>query len=141
VTVVYPAGWYTVDEPPQYACAFFDSSPITIPAGQTFPAAPVAVLADETPYQEALAALTDPAKWQVLSQSTTKVSGLPATVAEASWIGKAPYTVGTQRYFYLVDRGAQGSVVFMTQGQAGSAYDEDKQVVDLMASQSTITAP
>jgi len=141
VTVVYPAAWYTVDEPPQYACAFFDSSPIVIPSDQTFPDAPVAVLADETPYQQALDGLTDTTKWKVLSQADATVSGLPATVAEVSWIGKAPYTVGTMRYFYLVDRGAQGSVLFVTQGTAGSVYDTDKQVVDLMASKSTIAAP
>jgi hypothetical protein len=141
VTVVYPSDWYTVDEPPQYACAFFASAPIVIPPDQTFPDAPVAVLADETPYQEALAALTDPTKWTTVSQSSAKVSGLPATVAETSWIGKAPYTVGTQRYFYLVDRGAAGSVLFVTQGQAGAAYDQDKQVVDLMASKSSISPP
>ncbi len=139
--VVYPANWYTVDEPPQYACGFFDSAPIVIPPDQTFPDAPVAVLADETPYQEALDALTDPAKWKVLSEKATKVSGLTATVAEVSWIGSAPYTVGTQRYFYLVDRGAEGSVLFVTQGQVGDAYTTDKQVVDLMASKSTISAP
>jgi hypothetical protein len=85
--------------------------------------------------------LTDPAKWTIVSESSTKVSGLAATVAEGSWIGKAPYTIGTQRYFYLVDRGAQGSVLFVTQGQAGDTYDEYKQVVDLMASKSTISAP
>ena len=101
----------------------------------------MAVLADETPYQQALDGLTDTTKWKVLSQADATVSGLPATVAEVSWIGKAPYTVGTMRYFYLVDRGAQGSVLFVTQGTAGSAYDTDKQVVDLMASKSTIAAP
>ena len=62
-------------------------------------------------------------------------------MAEVSWIGKAPYTAGTQRYFYLVDRGAQGSVLFVTQGQAGATYDQNTQVVDLMASKSTMTAP
>lgn len=139
MTVVYPKNWYTIDEPPQYACAFFDSSPIVIPPDQTFPDAPVAVLADETPYQEALTAMTDPTRWKVISQTTTKVSGLPATVAEASWIGRAPYTVGTMRYFYLVDRGAQGSVLFVTQGQASDTYTTDKQVLDLMASTSTIS--
>jgi hypothetical protein len=141
VTVVYPKNWYTIDEPPQYACAFFDSSPIVIPPDQTFPDAPVAVLANETPYQAALTAMTDPAKWKVISQTNTTVSGLPATVAEASWIGRAPYTVGTMRYFYLVDRGAQGSVLFVTQGQASDTYATDKQVLDLMASKSTITVP
>lgn len=141
VTVVYPKNWFTIDEPPQYACAFFDSSPIVIPPDQTFPDAPVAVLADETPYQEALTAMTDPLKWKVISQSTTKVSGLPATVAEVAWIGRAPYTVGTMRYFYLVDRGGQGSVLFVTQGQASDTYATDKQVLGLMASKSTISAP
>ena len=130
-----------MDEPPQYACAFFDSAPIVIPPDQTFPDAPVAVLSDATPYQPGLDALTDPTKWKVLSESTTTVSGLPATVAETSWIGKAPYTVGMQRYFYLVDRGAQGSALFITQGTAGSAYDQDRQVVDLMASKSSISKP
>ena len=82
----------------------------------------MAVLADETPYQQALTALTDPTKWRILSQASATVSGLPATVAEVSWIGKAPYTVGTQRYFYLVDRAAQGSVLFVTQGTAGRDF-------------------
>jgi hypothetical protein len=141
VTVVYPKDWYTVDEPPQYACSFFDASPIVIDPDQTVPDAPVAVLADETPYQDALAALTDPAKWKVGSQANATVSGLPATKVEASWVGSATYPSGTLRYFYLVDRGAGGSVLFVTQGLAGDAYTTDKQVVDLMASQSTIAAP
>ena len=100
------------------------------------------MLADETPYQQALDALTDPAKWKVLSEKATKVSGSDRRRwPRSSWIGRAPYTVGTQRYFYLVDRGAQGSVLFVTQGQVGDAYTTDKQVVDLMASKSTISVP
>ncbi len=142
VTVVYPATWYTVDEPPQFRCVPYSDAPFAIPSGASLPDAPVAVLADGfVPYDDALADLTDPAKWTTTSKATTTVSGLPAVKVEQRWIGDAPYPVGTLRHFYLVDRGADGSVLFETTGEAGGAYDTNRGVVDLMASKSRIVPP
>jgi hypothetical protein len=137
VTVAYPADWFTLNQQP-FECVPYDSAPITLPSDQSLPDAPVAALADQVDYNDALKALTDPTLWQVQSQKDVKVSGLAAIQVEEAWIGKAPYTVGTMRYFYLVNRGSDGSVLFVTQGMSGSDYSENQSVVDLMASQSTI---
>ena len=137
LNVAYPADWYTLDQPP-FQCVPYDDAPITVSSDRSTPDAPVAAVAEDIAYSDALSELTDPASWQVQSQKDTTVSGLPAVVVEESWIGKAPYVVGTMRYFYLVNNGDFGSILFITQGLAGAAFDDQTNVVDLMAAQSTI---
>jgi hypothetical protein len=93
-----------------------------------------------TTYEAALAAATNPTAWNVLTNEAVTVAGLPATRIEAtSTAGSPGYPIGVTRYAYLIDAGGR-SVWFETSGTVGDAtYDTDKSVVDLMASQSTLT--
>jgi hypothetical protein len=71
------------------------------------------------------------------------VSGLPATRIEAtSTAGSPGYPAGVTRYGYLIDLGGQRSAWIETSGTLGAAsYVTNTSVVDLMASESTITPP
>jgi hypothetical protein len=141
-TIVYPADWNTVASPPTLACRYFDPEPITVPADPATLTTAVMVKADLTStYQAALTAATNPTAWNVLTQQSVTVAGLPATRIEAtSTAGSPGYPVGTTRYGYLIDAGGR-PVWFETSGTAGSAaYNTNKSVVDLMASESTLTA-
>jgi hypothetical protein len=94
-----------------------------------------------TTYQDALSAATNPTAWNVLTNESVTVAGLPATRIEAtSTAGSPGYPAGTTRYGYLID--VAGRAVWMeTVGTAGDAtYATNQSVVDLMASESTITA-
>jgi heat shock protein HslJ len=138
-TIVYPADWNTVAAPPTLACRYFDPEPITVPADPTTLTTAVMVKADLTiTYADALAAATNPTAWNVLAQAPVTVAGLPATRIEAtSTAGTPGYPVGVTRYAYLIDAGRP--VWFETSGTVGdAAYDTNKSVVDLMASQSTL---
>jgi heat shock protein HslJ len=140
-TIVYPSDWNTVTAPPTAACRFFDPEPITVPADPSTLTTAVMIKADPTTtYDDALSAATNPTAWNVLTNEPVTVAGLPATRIEAtSSAGSPGYPAGTTRYGYLIDVG--GRAAWMeTVGTVGDAtYTTNKSVVDLMASESTIT--
>ncbi len=70
------------------------------------------------------------------------MSGLPATKIEAtSTAGSAGIPVGSTRYGYLIDYGGRPAWI-VTSGKIGNTgYATKMSVVDLIASQSTITVP
>ena len=70
------------------------------------------------------------------------VSGLPATRIQAtSTAGTSGFPVGTTRYGYLINVGGRG-VWIETSGTVGdAAFTTNMSVVDLMAAESTFTAP
>jgi heat shock protein HslJ len=143
-TLVYPADWNTVGAPSPQACRYFDPEPITVPADPATLTTAVIVKADLTvSYQQALASATSPAAWNVLRNEPVTVSGLPATRIEAtSTAGSPGYPAGVTRYGYLIDLGGQRSAWIETSGTLGAAsYVTNTSVVDLMASESTITPP
>jgi heat shock protein HslJ len=142
-TVVYPAGWFTVTAPPTMACRYFDPAVITVPADPATLTTAVMVKADLTvPYADALAAATNPANWTVLTNEPVTDSGLPASRLQAtSIVDGSGFPVGVTRYGYLIDLGG-GSAWIQTSGTLGDpTYVEYMLVVDLIASQSTITPP
>ena len=142
-TIVYPADWYTVTQPPTVACRYFDPAEIKVPADPATLTTAVMVTADLTvPYADALAAATDPANWTVLMNEPVTDSGLPATRVEATSTSDASgFPAGITRYGYQIDLGG-GSAWIETSGTVGDpTYVEYMSVVDLIASQSTITPP
>lgn len=141
-TIVYPANWHTVLAPPALGCRYFDPAPITVPADPATLTTEVMIKTDPaTSYEDALAAATNTVAWNVLVNQSVTVSGLPATRIEAtSTAGSPGFPPGVTRYGYLIDFGS-GSAWFETSGTAGtSTFEGYMSVVDLMASQSTITA-
>ena len=101
-TIVYPADWNTVTAPPAAACRYFDPAPITVPADPATLTTAVMIKSDgTTTYQDALTAATNPTAWNVLTNESVTVAGLPATRIEAtSTAGSPGYPAGTTRYGY-----------------------------------------
>ncbi len=138
-TIVYPASWHTVTAPPTAACRYFDPQPITVPADPSTLTTAVMIKSDPAAtYQDALAAATNPTAWNVTINKPVTVSGLQATLIEAtSTAGTPGFPVGTNRYGYLIDIGGKPAWI-ETSGTAGSAaYQTNVSVVNLMASKST----
>jgi hypothetical protein len=92
-------------------------------------------------YDAALAAATNPTAWNVLRNESVTVSGLPATLIEAtSSAGSPGVPAGSTRYGYLVNVAGHPAWT-ETVGTVGDAtYTANTSVVDLMAAESTITA-
>jgi hypothetical protein len=139
-TIVYPANWFTVASPPNLACRYFSPTAITVPADPATLTTAVMIQSDPAAtYQAALTAATNPTAWNVLQQQAVTVGGLPATKMEAtSTAGSPGYPPGVTRYGYLIDVGGKGAWM-VTSGTLGTPeYTTNQQVVDLMASKSTI---
>jgi hypothetical protein len=143
VTVVYPSDWNTVATPPALACRYFDPEPITVPADPATLTTAVMIKADlTTTYDAALSAATNPTAWNVLTNEPVTVSGLPATRIEAtSTAGSPDVPEGSTRYGYLIDLGGRPAWIETVGTASNATYATNKSVVDLMASESTITAP
>jgi hypothetical protein len=130
-----------VSEPPAIACRYFDPNPITVPADPGTLDAAISVKPDVASYDDAVAAATDPANWAVVQSVEATVSGLDATLVEAtSTAAESGTPVGTTLYSYIIDYGAGGTVTIQTSGTPGDAtYQANTQVADLMAQGSTFT--
>jgi heat shock protein HslJ len=141
--IVYPADWYTLDSPAGLACRYFDPAPITVPPDPLdLQTAVMIELSPSLDYEDAVTAATDPGTWDVTTQSTFTVAGYPATlVAATSTNAASGYPVGTGRYAYILDLGANGSVAIATTSADGAPPAGDTSTVDLIAAESTVSAP
>ncbi len=142
-TIAYPADWSTLDAPPAMACRYFDPEPITVPADPlALQTAVMIQLQANLAYNDAITAATDPGTWTVATQTAYTVAGYPATLVEATSTNAASGTpVGTTSYAYLIDLGSNGTAFIETSGTPGTEFDTNTSTVDLLASQSTISAP
>ncbi len=141
INVVYPANWFTTTTPTNIACQYFDPAAITVPADPTTLKTAVMIKADPaTTYQDALAAATNTADWTVLTNEPVTIGGLPATRLQATAkISTPEVSAGATRYGYLIDA-AGGPLWIETNGTVGNpTYATNMSVVDLIASQSTLT--
>ena len=141
-SIVYPASWHTVSEPPAASCRYFDPDPISVPSDGSAPDTAITVKPDVASYEDAVASATDPANWNVVQTAEATVSGLQATLVEATSTSADSGTpVGTTLYSYIVDYG-DGTLTIQTSGTAGdAAYAANTKVADLMAQASTFTPP
>ena len=142
-SIVYPQSWYTLTEPADAACRYFDPNPISAPTEPGTVAAAITVRPDAAAYDDAVLAATDPANWTVIQSVPVTVSGLPATRIEATSIASESGTpVGVSLYSYIIDYGVAGTLTIQTSGTAGdSTYVANTLVVNLMAQASTFTPP
>jgi heat shock protein HslJ len=141
--ISYPESWSTVTEPAELACRYFDPEPITVPADPTTLVTAVTVTDDAIAFDDAVAAATEAASWDVTRQADVTISGLQAIFVEAVSLSEdAGLAVGTSSYAYLIDLGSAGTVTIRTTGTADdAAYVANSTVVTLMAATSTFTAP
>ena len=131
-----------MSEPPAASCRYFDPNPISVPSDGSAPDTAITVKPDVASYEDAVAAATDPANWNVVQTIEATVSGLQATLVEATSTSADSGTpVGTTLYSYIIDYG-DGTLTIQTSGTAGdAAYAANTQVADLMAQASTFTPP
>jgi hypothetical protein len=142
-SIAYPSSWSTTTDPPESACRYYDPDPITLPSDGSSPDVAVTVQADVASFEDAVAAATDPANWNVTQEVETTVSGLQATLVEAeSTAADSGTPVGETLYSYIVDYGDSGTITIQASGDAqDAAYQASTEVADLMAQASTFTPP
>ena len=142
-TIVYPGIWFTVPEPPQLACRYFDPASIEVPDDPATLTTAITITTASTSYAEAVAAATDPAAWIVRQQVELVVDGQAATLVEAEAIDAAAgIPVGVSRAAYLIDYGAAGTMTLATTGEADSElYAPHAAILTLMVGLSTFTPP
>ncbi|MGZ3586328.1 MAG: META domain-containing protein [Candidatus Limnocylindrales bacterium] len=142
-TIIYPGSWYTVSEPADLACRYFDPQPITVPADPTTLRTAVMAQTSTTTYADAVAAATNPSTWDVKQKSETTVRGVAVTCVDAvALTASGSVSAGTSRFACLADVGSAGTVAIATTGAAGDpAYGARSAVVLLMTLASTFTAP
>ena len=139
--ILYPGGWYTVTDPADLACRYFDPSEITVPSDGSAPQAVITADVTSTAYDDAVAAATDPSTWTVETSTEDDVDGVPVTcvsaVATSDTDGVA---AGDARYACFVDVGTAGTVVLQTVGTPeDQAYVANAAIVSLMTLGSTYT--
>jgi heat shock protein HslJ len=141
--IAYPAAWFTLEEPAELACRYFDPEAITVPADPATLQTAVTVLPSATPFADAINAATDPASWDATRQTDVTVGTLPATLVEAVAIAdSAGVPIGTASFAYIVDYGAAGTLTIRTTGTSGAPdYVANAAVATLMAAKSTFTPP
>ena len=142
-SIVYPAAWSTLDEPPELACRYFDPGSIIVPADPTTLETAVMVVTSDTPFADAVNMATDPVSWDVTALRDVTVGTVPATFVEAVAIAdSAGVAIGMSSYAYIVDYGDAGTLTIRTTGTAGDAdYVESSAAATLMAALSTFTPP
>jgi hypothetical protein len=130
-----------VADPPAQACRYFDPEPITVPADPSTLTTAVMIVGDPTlAYADALTAATNPAAWNVLSQTPVTVAGHNATRIEAtSTAGSPGVPVNATRYGYLIDIAGKSAWIQTVSGIDDPVDPANKTVVDLIASQATIS--
>ena len=140
-TIVYPSNWNTVTAPPTAACRYFDPAPITVPADPSTLTTAVMIKSDPAATYEDCAHCGHEPDGVERDHQRTRHRRRPSGHTDRGDVdGRQPWLpAGSTRYGYLINVG--GSAAWMeTVGTVGDAtYDTNKSVVDLMASESTIS--
>jgi heat shock protein HslJ len=142
-TIVFPGTWYTVTEPAELACRYFDAVPITVPADPATLDTPVRADVFATPYQEAVTAATDPANWTVATTSEFNVRGAAVTcVGAIARTDAAGIPTGQARYACLANVQTAGTVaIWATGAPDDDVFLMEAGVVNQMTLASTFTPP
>ena len=142
-TIVYPGAWYTVTEPADLACRYFDAVPITVPADPSTLDTPIRADVVATPYQDAVTAATDAANWTVATKSEFNVRGAAVTcIGAIAKTDAAGIPVGQARYACLANVQTAGTVAIWATGAPGDeVFLMEAGVVNQMTLASTFTPP
>ena len=136
--IVYPGSWYTLAEPADLVCRYFDPQPITVPTDPATLQTAVMVSISTQAFADAVTAATDPAKWTVTRQGGSSIGGTNGTCIDAVALVDSPgITTGMSSFSCLVDVGTAGTVVIRTTGMAADpTYRVKIAVVGLMTASS-----
>jgi heat shock protein HslJ len=142
-TIVYPATWFTLTEPAELACRYFDPEEISVPEDPATLATAVMIDVSADPYADTVAAAVDPASWEVREQVELTIDGLPTTLVEATAIADTDgVPTGSSRLIYILDGGAAGTISLFTVGAVDDPlYPSRAAVVTLMTAVSTFATP
>ena len=142
-TIVYPGAWYTVTEPADLACRYFDAVPITVPADPATLDTPIRADVVATPYQDAVTAATDAANWTVATKSEFNVRGAAVTcIGAIARTDAAGIPAGQARYACLANVQTAGTVaIWATGAPDDEVFLMEAGVVNQMTLASTFTPP
>ena len=142
-TIVYPGTWYTVTEPADLACRYFDAVPITVPADPATLATPVRADVLATPYQDAVLSATDTNNWTVATKSEFNVRGAAVTcIGAIARTDASGIPVGQARYACLANVQTAGTVaIWATGAPDDDVFLMEAAVVNQMTLASTFTPP
>src|SRR4051794_10017109 len=140
--LVYPGSWFTVTEPPELACRYFDAAEITVPADPATLDTAVRADIDATAFADAVAKASDPATWTVKTSSSFDAGGTAVTCISATAAAdSAGIPVGEARYACFADVKSAGTVTIWAHGAPDETFVAESGVVTLMTFLSTFTAP
>jgi hypothetical protein len=141
--IIYPGDWFTVTEPPELVCRYFNPESIPSPADPA--TLDTAVRVDHTAgaFADAVTDATDPALWDVIRQENLTVDGRAATLIEGTALEDGEgIDAGVTRFLILIDYGDEGVVGLWTTGPLGDrAYVARVALVTLMTMLSVFQAP
>jgi heat shock protein HslJ len=142
-TIVYPGAWFTVAEPPELACRYFDPAPIEVPDDPATLDASIRADVLAMPYPEAIAAATDGTTWTVATTSEFNVQGAPVTCVGAIALTEATgIPTGEARYTCMADVQTAGTVAIWATGMPDDElFLAEAAVVGMMTLASTFTPP
>lgn len=137
--IIYPGTWFTVTEPADLVCRYFDPAAINVPSDPTTLQTAIMANSSATAYADAVTAATDPLNWTVARQGEIAVRGSKATcLDETALTDTGGVPVGTARFVCLADVGKAGTVSIWATGTAGDpAYLTKAGAVWLMTVLST----
>ena len=141
--IVYPGNWFTVAEPPDLVCQYFDAESVALPADPSTFETDVRASVGATTFADSVASATDPANWTVTVEQDLAIDALPAKLVEATAAsGASGYDAGTSRFIYLIDVGSAGTVSLWTTGGVDDVADYQARagIVTLMTGLSVFQA-
>jgi hypothetical protein len=132
--ITYPGTWYSVSEPAELACRYFDPAEISVPADGSAPTAAITADVLSAAYGDAVAAASDPATWTVATSSEDDVDGVPMTCIAAIAVADTEgVAAGEARFVCLADVGTSGTVTLQTVGTPdGAEFESTATIVGLM---------
>ncbi len=140
--LVYPGSWFTLGEPAELACRYFNPTEIIVPEDPTSLQTAVQAMLDPTPFADAVTKATDPANWAVATSSSFNVQGAPVTcVSAVAKTDAAGIPVGEARYACMANVNTAGTVTIWSQGTPDQTFVAESGVVTLMTFLSTFIAP
>ena len=139
-SVDYPDGWYTVTDLPAWRCALFDPDPIVIQEFSELPITAVFIYVDDNPYDEVVAALTDPNYFKVgdLAGDTFTDADLPGVAMRVRQTEDLFYSRGTRFFYVVIDR-VDKTIVVQTISYATGSFAENAEIALEMAHRIRIT--
>jgi hypothetical protein len=133
IDVLYPVDWHAYKGDAQWTCMLFDPQPITIDPQTELPSVAVNIYQDVRAIETVKKDFKTSSVYKLLRQGSLTVDGLPAVAYEVENTGNGYYSKGVLQTVVLVDRGSRGALVMETVGEAGSTYDGNVSMLELMA--------